>query len=78
MELHGTIERNLVSALRSAKRLRGHPVHRDTVEHWKSVLDRAEGELSSGTSSEPEILANLVAELRTEIVVREKHQAGSE
>ena len=77
MELHGTIEQNLVSAVRSAKRLRGQPVHRDTVGHWKSVLSCAESELSVDQSSSRESLDRLVAELRTEIAVREKYQARS-
>lgn len=76
MELHGTIEQNLISAVRSAKRLRGQPVHRETVEHWTLVLARAESELSSGALSGQQDLTRLVSELQTELVVRERWRAG--
>jgi hypothetical protein len=72
--LHGTIEQNLISAVRSAKRLRGQQVHRETVEHWKYILGLGERELSAETSSELEGLRTFVAELRTEMVLRERYQ----
>jgi hypothetical protein len=72
MELHGTIEQNVISALRSAKRLRGQSVHRETVEHWEHVLARAEFDLSSRPSSEQRDLGGLVSELRMELASRER------
>ena len=38
MELCGTIHANLRAALHSARRLRGGPVHPDTVEHWAKIV----------------------------------------
>ena len=67
MDLHGSIANNLTSALRSARRLRGHPVHADTLDHWTDLLKHARGELTGG-SSEP-ILA-LILELEQEMAER--------
>ena len=67
MDLHGSIANNLTSALRSARRLRGHPVHADTLDHWTDLLKHARRELTGG-SSEP-ILA-LILELEQEMAER--------
>ena len=42
MELDGTLEKNLVAAIGSAKRLRTRSVHADTIAHWTYVLELAE------------------------------------
>jgi hypothetical protein len=70
MDLDGTVEKNLISAIRSAKRLRRRPVHGDTIEHWTYVLRRAEAELLSKPSPEREALADLVSDLRAELEPR--------
>ena len=67
MDLHGSIANNLTSALRSARRLRGHPVHADTLDHWTDLLHHARRDLTGG-SSEP-ILA-LILELEQEMAER--------
>ena len=67
MELHGTLLNNLASALRSARRLRGHPVHQDTLVHWTELLHHARRELAAG-STEP--ILPLVLELEKEIAER--------
>ena len=41
MELHGDLAYNLQLALDSAARLRGHPVHRDTVAFWSELVGEA-------------------------------------
>jgi hypothetical protein len=38
MELHGSIMNNLTSAVQSARRLSGHPVHADTLGHWADIF----------------------------------------
>ena len=67
MDLDGSLANNLASALRSARRLRGHPVHRDTLSHWTDLLDHARAELRGG-STEP-ILA-LVLDLERVVAER--------
>ena len=46
MELHGSIGLNLAAAINSARRLKGHPVHSDTLKHWTDVLGEARRELT--------------------------------
>lgn len=67
MELHGTILNNLASAVQSARRLRGHPVHPDTLGHWTELLHQARRELA-GNSTDP--ILPLVLELEEELAER--------
>jgi hypothetical protein len=67
MELHGTIVNNLASAVQSARRLRGHPVHADTLGHWADLLHHARREMSDG-STEP--IQSLILELEKELADR--------
>jgi len=67
MQLHGSTEGNLMSAIRSASRLRGHPVHTDTLKYWSDLVRHARDELSSSAGLPPESLPRLVAELEQEI-----------
>jgi hypothetical protein len=70
MELHGSTEGNLIAAVRSASRLRGHPVHADTIKHWANLLHHARRELSTGAALSSEPLKRLVAELEVEMSKR--------
>jgi hypothetical protein len=67
MELHGTLAKNLTSAVQSARRLKGHPVHADTLGHWNDLLNRARQELANG-STEP--IQALIVELENELADR--------
>ena len=67
MELHGSIVNNLASAVQSARRLSGHPVHADTLGHWTELLDHARRELADG-STEP--IQSLILELEKELADR--------
>ncbi len=67
MELHGSIADNLTSAVRSARRLNGHPVHADTLRHWQELLHHARREIANG-SSEP--IVTLIVELENELAGR--------
>ena len=67
MELHGSIEANLVAAVRSARRLRGHPIHSDTLQHWTDLLHQARRRLSADPVNSNEALKQLVADLETEL-----------
>ena len=67
MELYGSITNNLASAVQSARRLRGHPVHADTLGHWRDLLHYARGEMAGG-STEP--IQALVLDLEKELAER--------
>jgi hypothetical protein len=71
MQLHGSVQDNLVSALRSARRLRAHPVHADTLSHWTDLLRHARRQLAEGAVPEPQPVEQLVAELETELSDRQ-------
>lgn len=71
MQLHGSIEGNLISALRSANRLRDRPVHADTVRFWSDLIQHARRELSSSCAAmPPDALKRLVADLELEVARR--------
>jgi hypothetical protein len=67
MEIHGSIANNLGSAVKSARRLKGHPVHADTVEHWRELLDHARRDI---TTDSLESLRELILELENELADR--------
>lgn len=41
MRIEGSIRANLIAAVSSARRLRGRPVHGDTIAYWRRLLDYA-------------------------------------
>ena len=51
MQLHGPIETNVTAAIDSSRRLKGHPVHADTVSYWAAVLRQARREVASNKSN---------------------------
>jgi len=67
MELHGSIVQNLASAVQSARRLRGHPVHSDTLDHWSDLLAHARQALADGSTEE---IQPLIVELENELADR--------
>ena len=69
MELHGSVQGNLIAAIRSARRLRGHPVHPDTLGHWTSLLHQARRQLGADPGS-TDAIRQLVADLETELAER--------
>jgi hypothetical protein len=64
MQIEGTIRANLIAAIASARRLRGRPVHRDTVKYWRQLLDYAR---RASTPPGPDAFAELMAELEAEL-----------
>lgn len=64
MMIEGSLRSNLLSAVASARRLRGRPVHDDTIDYWRRLLEY--GRLNS---EQPlcEPLTDLVDELETEL-----------
>ena len=70
MRLHGTIEGNLISAIRSANRLRDRPVHADTVRFWSDLIQHARRELASCAALPSDGLKRLVSDLEGEVARR--------
>ena len=64
MQIEGSIRANLIAASASAKRLRGHPVHCDTIKYWRQLLDYAR---KVSTQPQAEVFGDLMAELETEV-----------
>lgn len=64
MRIEGSVRSNLMAAIASARRWRGRAVHRDTVEHWRRLVDY--GRL---VHRQPlgEAVGELVAELEAEL-----------
>ena len=67
MNLYGSISNNLASAVRSARRLRGHPVHADTLGYWTALLHHARRELAEGSTEQT---LDLTLELEKELAQR--------
>ena len=64
MQIEGTIRANLIAAIASARRLRGRPVHADTIKYWRQLLDHAR---RVSTQPQGEAFGDLVVELETEL-----------
>ena len=64
MRIEGSIRANLTAAIKSARRWRGREVHKDTVQHWRHLLDY--GRL---VDRQPcgESVGDLVSELESEL-----------
>jgi hypothetical protein len=65
MKLHGPIADNLQAALASAKRLRGHPVHKDTVTFWRDLIAQTRAEMPEQTRAAD--IESLIATLEGEL-----------
>ena len=55
MQIHGTIARNLRDALASAKRLKGGPIHPDTIQFWADLCRAARAQQATSGGSNPEV-----------------------
>ena len=64
MKIHGSLRANLLSAIASAHRLRGHPIHQDTIAHWRGLLELGR---RNGAPYLGEPVADLVVQLEHEL-----------
>jgi hypothetical protein len=65
MQIEGSVRSNLIAAVASARRWRGRAVHKDTINHWRLLIDHAR----RGTGQPwGEAVSDLVAELETEML----------
>lgn len=65
MDLEGSLAENLKAAIVSATRLRGHPVHKDTINFWNELLTHARLVLRRARVADIAQLEQLIAELET-------------
>lgn len=64
MQISGSVHANLRAALQCARRLRGAPVHPDTLDHWNRLLDFAKaGACSEGSYTTHELISDLQREV---------------
>jgi hypothetical protein len=70
MKLHGSVAGNLAAAIRSVRRLRGHPVHADTLGYWDELLRHARRDRPAGYKQERHVVGRLIIDLETEIAER--------
>jgi hypothetical protein len=54
-------------ALDSSKRLRGHPVHRDTLAFWSDLVGEARARRAAAADPDDPDVERLIAELETAI-----------
>ncbi len=67
MELSGDIIRNLRSAVQSATRLRGRPVHPDTLGFWQQLLKEARRQSRLCEASQLPMMQGLIVKLENAI-----------
>jgi len=67
MELHGSLASNLQLALGSSRRLRGHPVHRDTLAFWSELISEARARRAAGRVPDDPELDRMISDLETAI-----------
>lgn len=72
MELAGTITDNLQAAIFSARRLRGHKVHPDTLRFWRELLECARGIARRSALAQPDEVDGLIADLHSELAARDQ------
>ena len=64
MQIEGSVRANMLAAIASARRWRGRPVHKDTVDHWRGLLEYGR---RVSTHQPGEVLGDVVAELEVEL-----------
>ncbi len=63
MEVHGSIAQNLRAAVESSRRLRGHPIHRDTLQFWSGLIAEARSRRAAGEDLDDPTVDEAIAEL---------------
>lgn len=71
MELHGSLAENLKAAVGSAERLRGHPVHADTLRFWEELLAHARMRLRASSKADATV-EELTGRLQALLAEREQ------
>jgi hypothetical protein len=70
MKFHGPILDNLNNAIASARRLRGHPVYKDTVAYWNELIQEARRIQREPICEQPDLLEAAIVSLEIELAER--------
>lgn len=70
MKIHGSIIDNLHHALASARRLRGHPVYKDTLTYWGDLVQEARRSRQAPSCTHSDALGDAIAKLEGELAER--------
>jgi hypothetical protein len=70
MKIHGTITNNLEEAIKSAERLRDHPIYADTLAHWQELLREARRRRMDEQDNKRVALDVLIVRLENELAIR--------
>jgi hypothetical protein len=70
MRMEGSLRSNLLAAIASVRRLRGRPIHDDTIAYWQRLLEYGRRN-STQPLSDP--VVDLVAALETELAHTRGH-----
>ncbi|HEY0270553.1 MAG TPA: hypothetical protein VGC10_06155 [Sphingomonas sp.] len=70
MKIHGTMTSNLEEAIRSAERLRDHPVYSDTLAYWQDLLREARRRRMDEPENKRATLDVLIVRLENELAIR--------
>jgi hypothetical protein len=76
MQLGGSILDNLDRAVASARRLRGHPVYKDTLVYWGELLQEARRVRLGPAFAHREQIDTLIVQLEGELVDRSTQASG--
>ncbi len=76
MDIHGSLDTNLPSAIASARRYRGHPVHAETIAFWSELLQHA-CTLKAEGNEEASTIDPLLAELDAAVAERRATWTGN-
>jgi hypothetical protein len=69
MIIHGSIADNLTAAIRSSRRLRGSPVHSDTIAFWRQLLAKARAEEPPANPAQTPSIEQLADQLEAELAL---------
>ena len=70
MKIYGSIIANLESAVASARRLRGHPVYKETLIYWTDLLHEARRLRQDQSLSQAGDLETAIVKLEIELAER--------
>jgi len=70
MKFHGPILDNLNNAIASARRLRGHPVYKDTLAYWNELIQEARRVQRNPGYEQADLLEAAIVSLEVELAER--------
>jgi hypothetical protein len=68
MELYGSIADNLKAAVESSRRLKGHPIHKDTLQFWSDLIREARARKAAGGALDRSEVDEAISELEVVLV----------